>query len=249
MTEMTETTAPTYRRILLKLSGEALQGDKASGIDGAVLTDVAEQIAKVAALGVQVGVVIGAGNIVRGVSAAAEGMDRSLGDSMGMLATVINSLGLQDALRRAGVPARTLSAIAMERVCDTYAQRRAVEHLDAGEVVILAAGTGNPYFTTDTAGALRALEIGADAMLKATKVDGVYDKDPVSNPDATRFEQISYAEVLERGLRVMDATATALCQENQLPIIVFNMKTRGNIARVVCGEPVGTVVSTTPTTA
>lgn len=236
--------APKYRRILLKLSGEALQGSKASGIDGEVLRDVAEQIAQIHALGVQVAVVIGAGNIVRGVSAAAEGMDRALGDSMGMLATVINSLGLQDALRRAGVPARTLSAIAMERVCDTYAQRRAVRHLEDGEVVVLAAGTGNPYFTTDTAGALRALEIGADVMLKATKVDGVYDKDPVKHSDARRFEQISYGEVLERGLAVMDSTATALCKDNDLPILVFNMNTRGNIHRVVCGEPVGTLVST-----
>ena len=237
---------PRYRRILLKISGEALQGSGSGGIDGDVLRDVAEQIREVVSLGVQVGLVCGAGNIFRGVSAAAEGMDRPMADSMGMLGTVINSLAIQDALRQASVPARVLSAIAMERVCDTYAQRRAVQHLEDGEVVILAAGTGNPFFTTDTAGALRALEIGADVMLKATKVDGVYDKDPVKHPDATRFERLSYMEVLSRGLKVMDSTATSLCKDSDLPIIVFNMNTRGNIRRVVCGEAVGTLVSNEP---
>ncbi|MEM7152674.1 MAG: UMP kinase [Myxococcota bacterium] len=237
---------PRYRRILLKISGEALQGSGSGGIDGEVLRDVAEQIGEVVKLGVQVGLVCGAGNIFRGVSVAAEGMDRPMADSMGMLGTVINSLAIQDALRRANVPARTLSAIAMERVCDTYAQRRAVRHLEDGEVVILAAGTGNPFFTTDTAGALRALEIGADVMLKATKVDGVYDKDPVKHPDATRFERLSYMDVLGRGLKVMDSTATSLCKDSDLPIIVFNMNTRGNIRRVVCGEAVGTLVSNEP---
>ncbi len=232
-----------YPRILLKLSGEALQGSIGHGIDSEVLREISEDIREVVQLGVQVGVVIGAGNIFRGVSGAAEGMDRAMADSMGMLGTVINSLALQDALRRAGVPARTMSAIAMERVCDTYAQRRAVQHLEDGEVVILAAGTGNPYFTTDTAGALRALEIGAQAMLKATKVDGCYDKDPMVHDDAVRFERLSYMEVLRRGLRVMDSTATSLGKDGDLPIIVFNMRTRGNIRRVVCGEPVGTVVS------
>lgn len=239
--------APAYKRILLKLSGEALQGNAGYGIDGEVLREISVEIREVVSLGVQVGVVIGAGNIFRGVSAAAEGMDRAMADSMGMLGTVINSLALQDALRREQVRARVLSAIAMQRVCDTYTQRRAVRHLDEGEVVILAAGTGNPYFTTDTAAALRALEIQAEVMLKATKVDGCYDKDPMVHDDARRFERLSYMEVLGRGLRVMDSTATSLGKDNDLPIIVFNMRTRGNIRRVVCGEPVGTVVSNEPT--
>lgn len=232
---------PRYRRILLKLSGEALQGD-GYGIDGGVLAGVAEEIAEVRALGVQVGVVIGAGNIFRGVSAAAEGMNRTMADSMGMLGTVINSLAMQDALTRIGQKARVLSAISMQRICDTYTQRRAVEHLSEGEVVVLAAGTGNPYFTTDTAAALRALEIGAEVLLKATKVDGIYDKDPAKHADASRFEALSYGRVLADGLRVMDATAVALCQDNDLPIVVFNMRSRGNIRRVVSGEPIGTVV-------
>lgn len=232
---------PKYRRILLKLSGEALQGD-GYGIDGAVLGAVADQITEVTALGVQIGVVIGAGNIFRGVSAAAEGMNRTMADAMGMLGTVINSLAMQDALTRRGQKARVLSAIAMQRLCDTYTQRRAVEHLSEGEVVVLAAGTGNPYFTTDTAAALRALEIGAEVVLKATKVDGVYDKDPATHADATRYSVLPYAKVLADGLRVMDATAVALCQDNDLPIIVFNMRDRGNIRRVVNGEAIGTVV-------
>lgn len=235
--------APRFRRILLKLSGEALQGEQGFGIDNSVLRGIADEIGEVAASGVQVGVVVGAGNIFRGVSAAADGMDRSMADSMGMLGTVINSLALQDALRVAKVPARVLSAISMQRICDTYAQRRAVRHLDDGEVVILAAGTGNPYFTTDTAAALRAKEIGAEVMLKATKVDGVYDRDPAKHPDARRFERISYMEVLGRGLQVMDSTATSLCKDNDLPIIVFDMRTRGNIRRVVSGEPIGTLVN------
>ncbi|MCA9649372.1 MAG: UMP kinase [Myxococcales bacterium] len=234
---------PRYRRILLKLSGEALQGARGGGIEGSVLRELAEDIREVVGLGVQVGLVVGAGNIFRGVSVAAQGMDRSMADSMGMLGTVINSLALQDALRQVEVPARVLSAIAMQRVCDTYAQRRAVRHLEDGEVVILAAGTGNPYFTTDTAGALRALEIGAEVMLKATKVDGCYDKDPMEHADAVRFDRLTYMEVLARNLRVMDSTATSLCMDNDLPIIVFDMKTRGNIRRVVCGEPVGTLVT------
>jgi uridylate kinase len=242
------TAEPTlrYQRILLKLSGEALQGDRGHGIDPRVLRDVAEEIRDVVALGVRVGVVIGAGNIFRGVSAASEGMDRAMADSMGMLGTVINSLALEDALRHVGVAARVMSAIPMKTVCDTYAQRLAVQHLEEGEVVILAAGTGNPYFTTDTAGALRALEIGAQVMLKATKVDGVYDKDPARHADAVRFEQLSYMEVLARGLQVMDSTATSLGKDNDLPIIVFNLRTRGNIRRVVCGEPVGTLVTNLP---
>ncbi len=238
-------TEPTlrYRRILLKLSGEALQGDRGHGIDPKVLREVAEEIREVVELGARVGVVIGAGNIFRGVSAASEGMDRAMADSMGMLGTVINSLALEDALRHVGVPARVMSAIPMKSVCDTYAQRLAVQFLEEGEVVILAAGTGNPYFTTDTAGALRALEIGAEVMLKATKVDGVYDKDPTKHADAVRYERLTYMEVLARGLQVMDSTATSLGKDNDLPIIVFNLRTRGNIRRVVCGEPVGTLVA------
>lgn len=238
-------TEPTlrYRRILLKLSGEALQGDRGHGIDPKVIREVAEEIRDVVQLGARLGVVIGAGNIFRGVSAASEGMDRAMADSMGMLGTVINSLALEDALRHAGVEARVMSAIPMKTVCDTYAPRLAVQHLEEGEVVILAAGTGNPYFTTDTAGALRALEIGAEVMLKATKVDGVYDKDPTRYPDAVRFERLTYMEVLARGLQVMDSTATSLGKDNDLPIIVFNLRTRGNIRRVVCGEPVGTLVA------
>jgi uridylate kinase len=239
---MADPASPRYRRILLKLSGEALQGD-GYGIDTEVLGGLAEQIGEVAALGVEVGVVIGAGNIFRGVSAAAEGMNRTNADAMGMLGTVINSMALADALVRRGTKARVLSAISMERVCDTYTQRRAVGCLADGEVVVLAAGTGNPYFTTDTAAALRALEIEAEVMLKATKVDGVYDKDPVGHLDAKRFERLSYMDVLSRGLKVMDSTAISLCKDNDLPIIVFNMRVGGNIRRVVCGDAVGTIVT------
>jgi uridylate kinase len=231
-----------YRRILLKLSGEALQGS-GYGIDNEVLTGIADEIGEVTELGVQVGVVIGAGNIFRGVSAAAEGMNRTNADAMGMLGTVINSMAMADALVRRGTPARVLSAISMERLCDTYTQRRAVRHLSEGEVVILAAGTGNPYFTTDTAAALRALEIDAEVVLKATKVDGVYDRDPVQHLDAKRFEHITFQDVLSRNLRVMDGAAVSLCRDNDLPIVVFNMRTRGNIRRVVAGEAVGTLVT------
>jgi uridylate kinase len=230
-----------YKRVLVKLSGEALQG-KGYGIDPAVLAAVADDLLEVVALGVQVGVVIGGGNIFRGVSTAAQGMTRARADDMGMLATVINALAMQDALERKGVAARTLSAIRMTKICDDFAQRRALELLERGEVILLAAGTGNPYFTTDTAAVLRGLEIGADAVLKATKVDGVYDKDPVVHADAQRFTQLSFTEALRRGLRVMDHTAISLCRENGLPIVVFDMLTRGNIRRVVCGERVGTIV-------
>ena len=233
--------APRYRRILLKLSGEALQGD-GYGIDTDVLSTIADEIGEVVSLGVQVGVVIGAGNIFRGVSAAAEGMNRTNADAMGMLGTVINSMAMADALVRRGTVARVLSAISMERVCDTYTQRRAVRLLSNGEVVILAAGTGNPYFTTDTAAALRALEIEADVVLKATKVDGVYDRDPVEHLDAKRFDKITFGDVLSRNLRVMDGAAISLCRDNDLPIVVFDMRSRGNIRRVVLGEDVGTVV-------
>jgi uridylate kinase len=231
-----------YQRILLKLSGEALQGD-GYGIDTKVLSSLAEEIAEVASLGVQIGIVIGGGNIFRGVSAAAAGMKRTNADAMGMLGTVINSMAVADALVRRGTRARVLSAISMQRICDTYTQRRAAQHLSDGEVVVLAAGTGNPYFTTDTAAALRALEIEADVVLKATKVDGVYDRDPVKHLDARRFDKLSYMDVLARGLKVMDSTAISLCKDNDLPIIVFNMRTRGNIRRVATGESVGTLVS------
>jgi uridylate kinase len=230
-----------YKRILVKASGEALQG-AGYGIDPAVLKAVAEDLREVVELGVQVAVVIGGGNIFRGVSTAAAGMNRARADDMGMLATVINALALQDALEQHGVAARTLSAIHMTKVCDDFAQRRALELLERGEVILLAAGTGNPYFTTDTAGVLRGLEIGADVVLKATKVDGVYDKDPVLHSDARRFDSLSFSEVLRRGLRIMDHTAISLCRENALPIVVFDMLTRGNMRRVVCGEPVGTIV-------
>ncbi len=233
---------PRYRRILLKLSGEALQGD-GYGIDTDVLSTIADEIGEVVSLGVQVGVVIGGGNIFRGVSAAAEGMNRTNADAMGMLGTVINSMAMADALVRRGTIARVLSAISMERVCDTYTQRRAVRLLSQGEVVILAAGTGNPYFTTDTAAALRALEIEANVVLKATKVDGVYDRDPVAHLDAKRFDKITFGDVLNRNLRVMDGAAISLCRDNDLPIVVFDMRTRGNIRRVVLGEDVGTLVS------
>jgi uridylate kinase len=235
---------PRYRRILLKLSGEALQGE-GYGIDTRVLGAVAEQIVEVGKLGVQVGVVIGAGNIFRGVRAAAEGMNRTNADAMGMLGTVINSMAMQDALQRRGAAARVLSAISMERICDTYTQRRAMLHLEEGEIVVLAAGTGNPYFTTDTAAVLRALEIEADIVLKATKVDGIYDKDPVKHADARRFVALDYKEVLSRDLQVMDATAISLCKDNNLPLAVFNMRQSGNIRRVVLGEQIGTVVQNT----
>jgi uridylate kinase len=191
---------------------------------------------------VRIAIVVGGGNIFRGLGGAADGMDRTRADTMGMLATVINAIALQDAFERRGIVARAMSALEMERVCDTFVQRRAVAYLDAGEVLVLGAGTSNPYFTTDTAAALRALELGADVVMKATKVDGVYDKDPVLHADAVRFERLTYMDVLRRGLRIMDGTAVSLCQENGLPIVVFDMLTRGNIRRVVCGEPLGTTV-------
>lgn len=233
----------SYKRILLKVSGEVLAGDQSFGIEPKFLAAMAAQIVEAARAGVEIAIVIGAGNIFRGMAVAAEGTDRVTADLMGMLGTVINSMALADALVRRGTKARVLSAISMERVCDTYTQRRAVGCLADGEVVVLAAGTGNPYFTTDTAAALRALEIEAEVMLKATKVDGVYDKDPVAHLDAKRFERLSYMDVLSRGLKVMDATAISLCKDNDLPIIVFNMRVGGNIRRVVSGDAVGTVVT------
>jgi uridylate kinase len=235
--------APVYQRILLKLSGEALMGDAAYGIDRAVATQVAREVAEVRGLGVETAVVIGGGNIFRGVAAAARGMDRATADYMGMLATVINSLALQDALEREGVITRVLTAIEMRAVAAPFIRRRAMRHLEKGRVVVLAAGTGNPYFTTDTAAALRAMEIKAEVILKGTKVDGVYSADPVTHPDATRFERISYLKFLEQGLQAMDATAISLCMDNRLPIVVFNLRTPGNLKRVVLGEPVGTIVT------
>jgi uridylate kinase len=218
-------------------------GDQTYGIDPAVATRIAQDIAEIQALGVQTGVVIGGGNIFRGLAASARGMDRSTGDYMGMLATVINALALQDALEHNGVPTRVLTAIEMRAVAEPFIRRRAVRHLEKGRVVVFAAGTGNPYFTTDTAAALRAMEMKAEVILKATKVDGIYTADPVKHPDATRYDRISYLQVLQERLQVMDATAISLCMDNKLPILVFNLKTPGNIKRVVMGEAVGTVVT------
>lgn len=231
-----------YKRALLKISGEALMGDGVYGIDPAVTDRLARQIKELHEDGVEIGVVVGGGNIFRGVAGATKGMDRAQADYMGMLATVINALALQDALERADCACRVMSAIQMNEVCEPYIRRRAMHHLEKGDVVIFAAGSGNPYFTTDTAASLRACEIDADCLLKATKVDGVYDKDPVKNPDAKRFEKISYHEVLVRGLQVMDTTATALCQDNHMPIIVLNIEGEDNIKRALKGDSVGTVV-------
>jgi uridylate kinase len=234
---------PHYRRILLKLSGEALLGSRQYGVDPEFCSFIASQVAEVVGLGVQVGIVVGGGNIFRGLAAAARGMDRATGDYIGMLATVMNSLALQDALERAGVTTRVMSAIAMNEVAEPYIRRRAVRHLEKGRVVILAAGTGNPYFTTDTAAALRAVEIGAEVLLKATRVDGVYDADPVSHPDATRYDRLTFSDLLRDRLQVMDATAVSLCMENDLPIIVFDLNRPDNIRRVASGEVVGTLIS------
>jgi len=233
---------PAYRRVLLKLSGESFMGNRSSGIDPEVVEVVASEIREVVALGVQLGIVIGGGNIFRGMTASAKGMDRTTADYMGMLATVINSLALQSALEHVGVPTRVQTAIEMREIAEPFIQRRAVRHLEKGRVVIFAAGTGNPYFTTDTAATLRAVEIKADIILKATKVDGVYDRDPVQYPDAVMYEKVSYTEVLTKNLKVMDASAISLCRDNGLPLNVFNLQKAGNIKRVICGEPVGTIV-------
>ena len=235
--------SPHYQRILLKLSGEALMGDQPYGIDPVIATRIAQDVAEIQSLGVQTAIVIGGGNIFRGLAASAKGMDRSTGDYMGMLATVINALALQDALEKNGVPTRVLTAIEMRAVAEPFIRRRAVRHLEKGRVVVFAAGTGNPYFTTDTAAALRAMEMKAEVILKATKVDGIYTADPAKHPDATRYERISYLQVLQERLQVMDATAISLCMDKKLPILVFNLKTPGNIRRVVMGEAVGTVVT------
>ena len=234
---------PAYRRIVLKLSGEALAGSQGYGVDPAVLVRIGAEVREVIDLGVQVAIVIGGGNIFRGLAASAGGMDRSTADYMGMLATVINGLALQDSLEKVGCQTRVLSAIEMRAVAEPYIRRRAIRHLEKGRVVIFAAGTGNPFFTTDTAGALRAVEIGADAIMKATKVDGIYSADPVRDKTAVRLPKVTYIEVLNRRLEVMDTTAISLCMDNKLPIVVFDLNRTGNIKRIVCGEPVGSVVA------
>ena len=231
-----------YKRILLKLSGEALAGGAAFGIDAERVKQLGREVADVAAAGVQIGVVVGGGNIFRGVAAAAQKMDRVTADQMGMLATVINSLALSDALEQMGVPTRVMTAIEMRQLAEPYIRRRAIRHLEKGRIVIFAAGTSNPYFSTDTAATLRALEIRAEVIAKATRVDGVYDQDPLKFPAAVRYGEISYTEVLSRGLGVMDATSIAMCRDNKLPIIVFNLNTPGNIMRMSMGEPIGTVI-------
>jgi len=231
-----------YKRILLKLSGEALAGGAAFGIDAERVKQLGHEVSDVAAAGVQIGVVVGGGNIFRGVAAAAHKMDRVTADQMGMLATVINSLALSDALEQMGVPTRVMTAIEMRQVAEPYIRRRAIRHLEKGRIVIFAAGTSNPYFSTDTAATLRALEIKAEVIAKATRVDGVYDQDPLKFPAAVKYGEISYLEVLSRGLGVMDATSIAMCRDNKLPIIVFNLNTPGNIMRMSMGEPIGTVI-------
>ncbi len=233
---------PIYRRVLLKLSGEALMGERGLSIDPDVVARIAREIKDVRELGVEMGIVIGGGNLFRGLSASARGMDRVTADYMGMLATVINALALQDQLERFDVPTRVLSALKIEELAEPFIRRRAIRHLEKGRVVIFASGTGNPFFTTDTAAALRAVEIDSEAILKGTKVDGVYDSDPVVNPNAQRYEHLTYMDVVKRRLKVMDATAVTLCMENDLPIIVFNLKTPGNLRRVLLGENVGTKV-------
>lgn len=232
-----------YKRILLKLSGEMLAGGKGLGIDPDTIGQLTDEIIDVHEMGAEVGVVIGGGNIFRGVQADAQGIDRASGDYMGMLATVINALALQDIMERKGLATRVLSAIEMRQIAEPYIRRRANRHLEKRRVVIFASGTGNPYFTTDTAASLRAMEIGADVLLKGTKVDAVYDKDPVKYPDAKPYKQVAFMEALQKGLKVMDAAAISLCMENELPIVVFNIGERGNLRKVVSGEPLGTLVS------
>jgi len=227
----------------LKLSGEALMGSQTYGIDPAVATQIATDVAEIQSMGVETAIVIGGGNIFRGVAASARGMDRATADYMGMLATVINALALQDALEQQNVVTRVVTAIEMRAVAEPFIRRRAVRHLEKGRVVVFGAGTGNPYFSTDTAAALRAMEIRADVILKATKVDGIYDADPMTHPEASRFDRISYLQVLEHGLKVMDATAISLCMDNRLPIVVFNLLTPGNIKRAIVGEPIGSLVT------
>ncbi|MEZ7723552.1 MULTISPECIES: UMP kinase [Fusobacterium] len=234
--------SPFYKKILLKLSGEALMGDQEFGISSDVIASYAKQIKEIVDLGVEVSIVIGGGNIFRGISGAAQGVDRVTGDHMGMLATVINSLALQNSIEKLGVPTRVQTAIEMPKIAEPFIKRRAQRHLEKGRVVIFGAGTGNPYFTTDTAAALRAIEMGTDVVIKATKVDGIYDKDPVKFADAKKYEKVTYNEVLAKDLKVMDATAISLCRENKLPIIVFNSLIEGNLKRVIMGENIGTTV-------
>ncbi|OGQ09080.1 MAG: UMP kinase [Deltaproteobacteria bacterium RBG_19FT_COMBO_46_12] len=233
---------PQYKRILLKLSGEVLTGEGKYGIDSAAIGKIAQEIKEVKNLGVEVAIVIGGGNIFRGMAASAKGMDRASADDMGMLATVMNGIALQDALEKINVQTRVQTAIEMREIAEPYIRRRAVRHLEKGRVVIFAAGTGNPYFTTDTTASLRAMEIGADVILKATKVDGVYDADPLLHKGAHRYDELTYLDILKKQLRVMDATAISLCMDHQIPIIVFNLKKKGNVKRVVLGEKVGTKV-------
>ncbi len=235
--------AKSYKRVLLKLSGEALQGSLHYGIDPQVVESIAQQLKEVKNMGVELAVVIGGGNIFRGLEASSRGMDRSTADYMGMLATVINAMALQDALERKGAFTRVQTAINMNALAEPYIRRRAMRHLEKGRIVILAGGTGNPYFTTDTTAALRAIELGAEVILKATKVDGVYSEDPKKNKNAKRFNKIRYIDVLKKGLKVMDATAISLCMDNHLPIVVFDLLKHGNIRRVVSGENIGTIVS------
>ena len=234
--------SPFYKKILLKLSGEALMGEQEFGISSDVIASYAKQIKEIVDLGVEVSIVIGGGNIFRGISGAAQGVDRVTGDHMGMLATVINSLALQNSIEKLGVPTRVQTAIEMPKVAEPFIKRRAQRHLEKGRVVIFGAGTGNPYFTTDTAAALRAIEMGTDVVIKATKVDGIYDKDPVKFADAKKYEKVTYNEVLAKDLKVMDATAISLCRENKLPIIVFDSLIEGNLKKVVMGENIGTTV-------
>ena len=233
---------PRYKRILLKISGEALAGQGSFGIDAERVQALAEEIAEVARTRVQIGLVVGGGNFFRGVAAAARNMERVTADHMGMLATVINALALQDALEKAGIPTRVMTAIQMHQVAEPYIRRRAIRHLEKGRIVVFAAGTSNPYFSTDTAATLRALEIHAEVIAKATRVNGVYDKDPLRYPDAVMYDEVSYLDVLAKALAVMDASAVAMCRDNQLPIVVFNLNQTGNIMRLALGEPIGTVI-------
>ena len=233
---------PVYKRILLKLSGEALAGKQGTGINTATIKQIAQDVAAAYRAGVQIGLVIGGGNIYRGVAASAEGMDRASADYMGMLATCINALALQDALEKEGVPTRVQTAIEMAEIAEPYIRRRAIRHLEKGRIVIFGAGTGNPFFTTDTAASLRAMEINAQVIMKATKVDGIYDKDPNKHSDAVKFEKISYLDVLSRGLQVMDSTAISMCMDNKLPIITFDLTQPGNILKAVMGDNIGTLV-------
>jgi uridylate kinase len=243
MSDPSSAPAPIYKRVLLKLSGEALMGDQQFGVDPAVTSRIAKDLGEIQDLGVETAIVIGGGNIFRGLAASARGMDRATGDYMAMLATVINALALQDALEQTGIVTRVVTAIEMRAVAEPFIRRRAIRHLEKGRVVIFAAGTGNPYFTTDTAAALRAMEMKAEVILKGTKVDGIYTADPFQHPDATKFDTISYLQVLEKGLKVMDATAISLCMDNKLPIVVFNLRQGGNVRRVIMGEPIGTTVT------